>query len=70
MVGGGQSESVSQLSQNYAKSMGLMPQLPDWMFNGAIVGVQGGTDRVSMFLPFYSTKSYTYCLANRLVILS
>lgn len=39
-------ESPAQLIQEYTGVVGRMRPLPDWILEGAIVGVQGGTERV------------------------
>lgn len=49
MVAGGTGKTVAELSQGLAKKYGLMPMLPDWVGTGAVVGLQGGTDRVCLF---------------------
>ncbi|KAL4227121.1 hypothetical protein ACF0H5_015094 [Mactra antiquata] len=36
--------SIKNLTQQLAKFLGLQPELPDWVYTGAILGVQGGTD--------------------------
>lgn len=45
---GGKDKTIAQVSQYYAKAGGLMPELPTWLFNGAIVGLQGGTTKVQL----------------------
>ncbi|XP_052779017.1 sulfoquinovosidase-like [Mya arenaria] len=36
--------SIKELTQTIAKNLGLQPELPDWVYTGAILGVQGGTE--------------------------
>ena len=43
-------KSLSELSQTLAKDNGVMPELPDWVYTGAVVGLQGGTTRVRFYL--------------------
>jgi len=38
--------SIKELSQTMAKNLGQQPELPDWVYEGAILGVQGGTEVV------------------------
>jgi len=46
-VAGGVTASIKSMAQDYSKAIGLMPELPDWVYNGVIMGVQGGTDKVT-----------------------
>ncbi len=39
-------DSPLELIENYTRYAGRMKALPDWMGKGAIVGMQGGTDKV------------------------
>ena len=38
--------------QSIALKLGTQPELPDWVYTGAILGVQGGTQVVRYFV-FY-----------------
>ena len=49
-VAGGTGKTVAELSQGLANMYGLMPKLPSWLGTGAIIGLQGGTQRV-MIIP-------------------
>ena len=47
MVGGIISgENPEKIIEDYTLFSGRMDRLPDWVHNGAIIGLQGGTDRV------------------------
>ena len=39
-------ETPSELIEQYTKYSGRMRPLPEWVLNGALVGLQGGTERV------------------------
>lgn len=39
--------NIKDLTGKLAKYLGLQPELPDWVYTGAILGVQGGTDVVN-----------------------
>ena len=39
-------ETPGDLIREYTASIGRMKELPDWAISGAIVGVQGGSDKV------------------------
>ena len=41
-----QGESPAKLIEEYTSCIGRMRPLPDWILNGAIVGMQGGTEKV------------------------
>lgn len=41
-----QGESPAQLIEEYTSCAGRMRKLPDWVHDGAVIGMQGGTDRV------------------------
>ncbi|XP_067943402.1 sulfoquinovosidase-like [Watersipora subatra] len=49
-LAGGTGKTVSDVSQIHSKVVGLMPELPDWIYTGAIVGLQGGTSRMKDLL--------------------
>nr|XP_043609359.1 sulfoquinovosidase-like [Erigeron canadensis] len=38
--------SPSELIEQFTESIGRPPELPDWIISGAIVGMQGGTNKV------------------------
>lgn len=38
--------SPSELIESFTESIGRPPQLPDWIISGAVVGMQGGTEKV------------------------
>src|SRR5215213_1737489 len=40
-------DTPAQLIEEYTEYSGRMRQLPEWIISGAVVGLQGGTDRVS-----------------------
>ncbi len=40
----GVGESFEELESNLTSLLGRQPRLPDWVFDGAILGIQGGTD--------------------------
>jgi alpha-glucosidase (family GH31 glycosyl hydrolase) len=40
-------DSIAQLIENYTDFCGRMDALPEWMDNGAIAGIQGGTAKVT-----------------------
>ena len=39
--------SVKGLVQKMTSYLGRQPELPDWVFSGAVLGIQGGTTTVS-----------------------
>ena len=39
-------ESFEELSENLSDLLGRQPQLPEWVYNGAVLGIQGGTEIV------------------------
>lgn len=38
--------SPTELIEQFTESIGRPPVLPDWIISGAVVGMQGGTDKV------------------------
>lgn len=42
--------STKELVKSLATSLGLQPELPDWVYTGAALGVQGGTEVVRQSL--------------------
>ena len=38
--------SPSELIQRFTETIGRLPELPEWIISGAVVGMQGGTDSV------------------------
>ena len=40
--------SPSELSTQYTAYVGRMPPLPDWIHRGAIIGMQGGSERLNV----------------------
>ena len=41
-------KSWQNLLQKLTSYFGRQPQLPNWIYNGAILGLQGGTEQVSI----------------------
>lgn len=40
-------ESPVDLIQSYTSAVGRMRALPDWIISGALVGIQGGSEKVN-----------------------
>ena len=38
--------SPTELIEHFTETIGRLPELPEWIISGAIVGMQGGTDTV------------------------
>ena len=48
---------VSALLDHLTQFLGRQPPLPDWIYSGAILDVQGGTRKVTVFgMPFISIR--------------
>ncbi|HSW61533.1 MAG TPA: hypothetical protein VLJ60_12095, partial [bacterium] len=50
-------DSIAQLIENYTDFCGRMDALPEWMDNGAIAGIQGGTAKVTEIIEKFKTHN-------------
>lgn len=48
-------ESYEDISRLITKKLGRQPELPDWIYNGVILGMQGGTSKVEKKLELAKT---------------
>ncbi len=53
----GFSDSFKGLMNNLSSLLGRQPELPDWVYDGAILGIQGGTDAVISKLDAVSKRN-------------
>jgi len=49
--------SWQNLIQKLTSFFGRQPNLPNWIYNGAIIGLQGGTEQVKKLIVYHN---YSY----------
>ena len=54
--------NTKELTMSLASFLGLQPELPDWVYTGAALGVQGGTSVVCAYIVVVSKHDSFDCV--------